>query len=168
MMKAAEAGAVNGAPVATPDAQHNENEEKQKQKAAKEKEEADAAPLPDKVRKGRTGIWLRDTVNATERVHLQVQIGGLPEYYVERKLGKGGFGQVYVGRRVVASKQKEGPQANYVSSGLGHACLNEVGHWWGQTLTSMVHSGGFEIRAQKQQRLQLRPTIRVVCLQVGC
>ena len=42
-------------------------------------------------------------------------MGGLPEYFVERKLGKGGFGQVFVGRRVIASKQKDGPQANYVS-----------------------------------------------------
>ena len=31
---------------------------------------------------------------------LQVQVGNSPEYITERKLGKGGFGQVYVGRRV--------------------------------------------------------------------
>ena len=30
----------------------------------------------------------------------QVQIGGSPVYKIERKLGKGGFGQVFVGRRV--------------------------------------------------------------------
>lgn len=30
---------------------------------------------------------------------LQVQIGNSPVYKIERKLGKGGFGQVYVGRR---------------------------------------------------------------------
>lgn len=45
----------------------------------------------------------------------QVQVGGSPEYYVERKLGKGGFGQVYVGRRVATSKAKDGPGANQVS-----------------------------------------------------
>jgi hypothetical protein len=33
---------------------------------------------------------------------LQVQVGGSPLYKLERKLGKGGFGQVYVGRRVSA------------------------------------------------------------------
>ena len=35
---------------------------------------------------------------------LQVQVGGGPEYYVDRKLGKGGFGQVFIGRRVNASR----------------------------------------------------------------
>lgn len=29
----------------------------------------------------------------------KVQVGGSPLYKVERKLGKGGFGQVFVGRR---------------------------------------------------------------------
>lgn len=33
---------------------------------------------------------------------VQVQVGGSPVYKTERKLGKGGFGQVYVGRRVSA------------------------------------------------------------------
>jgi len=30
----------------------------------------------------------------------QVQIGNSPTYRLDRKLGKGGFGQVYVGRRI--------------------------------------------------------------------
>lgn len=52
---------------------------------------------------------------------MQVSVGGSPEYYVERKLGKGGFGQVYVGRRVVAVKDtelKDGPNANLVRAPL--------------------------------------------------
>ncbi|KAD5507968.1 hypothetical protein R6Q59_031336 [Mikania micrantha] len=32
----------------------------------------------------------------------KVQVGGSPSYKIERKLGKGGFGQVYVGRRINA------------------------------------------------------------------
>lgn len=31
---------------------------------------------------------------------LQVQVGGSPMYKLDRKLGKGGFGQVYVGRKM--------------------------------------------------------------------
>lgn len=36
-------------------------------------------------------------------------------YIVDRKLGKGGFGQVYVGRRSQATTAKEGIHANQVS-----------------------------------------------------
>ncbi|XP_022951524.1 casein kinase 1-like protein HD16 isoform X2 [Cucurbita moschata] len=46
-------------------------------KGPKAEDESTAAPLPEKV-----------------------QVGGSPLYKVERKLGKGGFGQVYVGRRM--------------------------------------------------------------------
>ena len=35
---------------------------------------------------------------------MQTQVGGSPVYIVERKLGKGGFGQVYVGRTVEAER----------------------------------------------------------------
>lgn len=33
-------------------------------------------------------------------LNTKVQVGGSPQYKVERKLGKGGFGQVFVGRRI--------------------------------------------------------------------
>lgn len=46
---------------------------------------------------------------------VQCQVGGSPVYIVERKLGKGGFGQVYVGRRAVQTTAKDGPNANFVS-----------------------------------------------------
>eukprot|EP00878_Enallax_costatus_P034225 GHUV01037917.1.p1 GENE.GHUV01037917.1~~GHUV01037917.1.p1 ORF type:complete len:118 (-),score=3.08 GHUV01037917.1:368-721(-) len=45
----------------------------------------------------------------------QVQVGGGPEYSVDRKLGKGGFGQVFIGRRVQSTKQRDGANANLVS-----------------------------------------------------
>jgi hypothetical protein len=47
-------------------------------------------------------------------VPLQVLVGGGPEYYVDRKLGKGGFGQVFIGRRLQTTKQRDGVNANLV------------------------------------------------------
>ncbi|KAI4387396.1 hypothetical protein MLD38_005234 [Melastoma candidum] len=47
-------------------------------------EEGNTTPLPDKV-----------------------QVGNSPVYKVERKLGKGGFGQVYVGRRISAGSSSD-------------------------------------------------------------
>lgn len=45
-------------------------------------------------------------------VDFQVQVGGSPQYKVERKLGKGGFGQVFVGRRVSGGTERlSGPGA---------------------------------------------------------
>eukprot|EP00877_Chromochloris_zofingiensis_P013793 jgi/Chrzof1/8668/Cz03g19130.t1 len=72
------------------------DKEKQTQEKIKE-EEASTAPLPEKV-----------------------CVGGGPEYIVDRKLGKGGFGQVFIGRRVQTSKQKDGANANYVALKFEH------------------------------------------------
>ena len=38
-------------------------------------------------------------------------MGNSPVYKVERKLGKGGFGQVYVGQRVTGGSERTGPDA---------------------------------------------------------
>lgn len=39
-------------------------------------------------------------------------MGGSPVYKIERKLGKGGFGQVFVGRRVTGGNDRtSGPGA---------------------------------------------------------
>ena len=38
-------------------------------------------------------------------------MGNSPVYKIERKLGKGGFGQVYVGRRVSGGSDRIGPDA---------------------------------------------------------
>lgn len=51
---------------------------------------------------------------------LQVQVGGSPVYGVEKKLGKGGFGQVYMGRRAQPTKDKDGANANQVALKLEH------------------------------------------------
>ena len=48
------------------------------------------------------------------RLLSQVQVGGSPLYIVDKKLGKGGFGQVYLGRRAQPTKDKDGPNSNVV------------------------------------------------------
>lgn len=52
----------------------------------------------------------------------KVQVGGSPMYKVERKLGKGGFGQVYVGRRVSGgtASDRTGPGAIEVAMKFEH------------------------------------------------
>jgi hypothetical protein len=42
---------------------------------------------------------------------LQVQVGNSPVYLTDRKLGKGGFGQVYVGRKLSGGTVRTGPDA---------------------------------------------------------
>jgi hypothetical protein len=56
-------------------------------------------------------------LNSPASASRQVCVGGGPEYQLDRKLGKGGFGQVFVGRRVQPTKSKDGPNANLVSGG---------------------------------------------------
>lgn len=53
------------------------------------------------------------------RVYLpQVQVGGSPIFTVDKKLGKGGFGQVFLGKRLPATrkgtKDPEGAGASQV------------------------------------------------------
>jgi hypothetical protein len=49
----------------------------------------------------------------------KVQVGGSPVFKVERKLGKGGFGQVFVGRRVTGGNDRlNGPGATEVCWGM--------------------------------------------------
>ncbi|KAI3683465.1 hypothetical protein L1987_83969 [Smallanthus sonchifolius] len=66
--------------------------------SGQEEEEGNTAPFPDRV-----------------------QVGGSPVYKVERKLGKGGFGQVFVGRRVTGGTERiSGPGAMEVALKFEH------------------------------------------------
>ncbi|KAL5786275.1 hypothetical protein ACOSQ2_008667 [Xanthoceras sorbifolium] len=51
----------------------------------------------------------------------KVQVGGSPMYRIERKLGKGGFGQVFVGRRIGSNlNERTGPGAVEVALKFEH------------------------------------------------
>lgn len=50
----------------------------------------------------------------------RVQLGNSPVYKIERKLGKGGFGQVYVGRRLNGGTERTGPDALEVALKFEH------------------------------------------------
>ncbi|BAD87917.1 putative serine/threonine protein kinase [Oryza sativa Japonica Group] len=53
-----------------------------------------------------------------------VQVGSSPKYRVDKKLGKGGFGQVYVGRRMLAN----GPGASEVALKFEHRTSKGCNH----------------------------------------
>ena len=101
-------------------------------------DDATTAPVPERVSIGRDPVIIprksRLNLDSQQRVYLgksralltspdpshhsQAQVGGSPVYIVERKLGKGGFGQVYVGRRVTSSGTR--------GSDTGSANANQV------------------------------------------
>ncbi|KAA8525242.1 hypothetical protein F0562_007097 [Nyssa sinensis] len=68
------------------------------------KEEVGEKGMDDYDSAGRSGDkgLGADDEGSTAPLPERVQVGGSPAYRIERKLGKGGFGQVYVGRRINA------------------------------------------------------------------
>ena len=44
-----------------------------------------------------------------------MQVAGSPVYILDRKLGKGGFGQVYIGRNLNGGTDRTGPMASEVN-----------------------------------------------------
>ncbi|CAK9158837.1 unnamed protein product [Ilex paraguariensis] len=72
-------------------------------------------------RSGDKGVGAEDE-GSTAPLPEKVQVGGSPMYRIERKLGKGGFGQVYVGRRTNPSNPHErtGPGAVEVALKFEH------------------------------------------------
>ncbi|PKA52382.1 Casein kinase I isoform delta-like [Apostasia shenzhenica] len=85
-------------------------------KAAGQEEEGSTAPFPEKV-----------------------QVGGSPVYKIERRLGKGGFGQVFLGRRVSGGTERStGPGALEVALKFEHR--NSKGCTYGPPYEWQVYS----------------------------
>lgn len=72
-------------------------------------------------RSGDKGLAAEDE-GSTAPIPEKVQVGGSPMYRVDRKLGKGGFGQVYVGRRIghASSSERTGAGAIEVALKFEH------------------------------------------------
>ncbi|XP_057503630.1 casein kinase 1-like protein HD16 [Actinidia eriantha] len=66
------------------------------------REEVGEKPMDDKDNGARSAekAHAGEDEGSTAPLPERVQVGGSPLYKIERKLGKGGFGQVYVGRRI--------------------------------------------------------------------
>ncbi|KAH6774228.1 Protein kinase family protein, partial [Perilla frutescens var. frutescens] len=67
------------------------------------------------------GLGVEDE-GSTTPIPERVQVGGSPAYRIDKKLGKGGFGQVYVGRRINPPNPNErnGPGAVEVALKFEH------------------------------------------------
>ena len=114
------------------------SEERSQEKVAAEADGVDdkEAPVPERVRRAGVAEGLicvspslverllpaataaPNSTSARPCLPPQAQVGASPQYNVERKLGKGGFGQVYVGRRMGvtgrAALETSGPNAYQV------------------------------------------------------
>ncbi|XP_021643046.2 casein kinase 1-like protein HD16 isoform X1 [Hevea brasiliensis] len=108
-------GGVRGRGRAGLDLPARQAVEKSAEKLAAGEEEGSTSPLPERV-----------------------QFGNSPVYKLERKLGKGGFGQVYVGRRVSGGTGRTGPDAVEVALKFEHC--NSKGCSYGPPYEWQVYS----------------------------
>ncbi|OVA20234.1 Protein kinase domain [Macleaya cordata] len=84
-----------------------------------EEEEVGEKQMEDYDSAGRSGDKnpAAEDEGSTAPIPEKVQVGGSPVYRIERKLGKGGFGQVYVGHRI------SGPNGNDRATGAVEVAL---------------------------------------------
>ncbi|KAL9671221.1 hypothetical protein QQ045_008787 [Rhodiola kirilowii] len=106
--------------------------EKERKEKAKEVVAVDENKMDNFNSVGRSGDKPIDggDEGSTPPVPEKVQVGGSSLYKVERKLGKGGFGQVYVGRRVSVgdTSQRNGPGAIEVALKFEHKSSKGCGY----------------------------------------
>ncbi|ERN03898.1 hypothetical protein AMTRI_Chr05g64900 [Amborella trichopoda] len=78
--------------------------------------------VPDQAMEERSADKLlgAEEEGSTAKLPERIQLGNSPVYKLERKLGKGGFGQVYVGRRITGGTERTGPDAVEVALKFEH------------------------------------------------
>ncbi|KAK9983053.1 hypothetical protein SO802_032578 [Lithocarpus litseifolius] len=98
-----------------------EEEEEETRVLRQEVEERAMDEYDSGGRSGDKGLAAEDE-GSTAPIPEKVQVGGSPMYRVDRKLGKGGFGQVYVGRRIghASSSERTGAGAIEVALKFEH------------------------------------------------
>ncbi|OMO90069.1 hypothetical protein CCACVL1_07523 [Corchorus capsularis] len=77
-------------------------------------------PVRQGVEKSAERLVAVEEEGSTSPLPERVQLGNSPVYKLDRKLGKGGFGQVYVGRRISGGIGCTGPDAFEVALKLEH------------------------------------------------
>ncbi|XP_020273465.1 casein kinase 1-like protein HD16 [Asparagus officinalis] len=78
----------------------------EERKQEEEKKEEAEKKMGDSGGLSASGDAMQEEEGNTAPFPEKVQVGGSPLYKVERKLGKGGFGQVFVGRRVSGGSER--------------------------------------------------------------
>ncbi|CAI0543232.1 unnamed protein product [Linum tenue] len=68
-------------------------------------------PVRQPVERSAEKLVVGEEEGSTSPLPERVKLGNSPVYKIDRKLGKGGFGQVYVGRRVSGGAGRSGPDA---------------------------------------------------------
>ncbi|KAK9043833.1 hypothetical protein V6N11_072160 [Hibiscus sabdariffa] len=77
-------------------------------------------PVRQVVEKSAERLVAVEEEGSTSSLPERVQLGNSPVYKLDRKLGKGGFGQVYVGRRISGGSGRSGPDAFEVALKFEH------------------------------------------------
>ncbi|EOY30830.1 Kinase family protein isoform 7, partial [Theobroma cacao] len=77
-------------------------------------------PVRQVVEKSAERLVAVEEEGSTSSLPERVQLGNSPVYKLDRKLGKGGFGQVYVGRRISGGTGCSGPDAFEVALKFEH------------------------------------------------
>ncbi|XVF34812.1 hypothetical protein REPUB_Repub18cG0090700 [Reevesia pubescens] len=91
-------------------------------------------PVRQVVQKSAERLVAVEEEGSTSPLPERVQLGNSPVYKLDRKLGKGGFGQVYVGRRISGGTGCTGPDAFEVALKLerrnGKGCSSGPPYEW--------------------------------------